>query len=116
MPSQPWLARISSVIGSLGLALLLSTTASAGVLSPCTLQITHSDGGVSTRQVTAGQCANNSIPQGVTQIAVGNGTGQGRLTAFQSRNCTGSVVGQGPSPVFFSPPASVGSVRIDSCP
>ncbi|WP_159048558.1 hypothetical protein [Streptomyces sp. NRRL F-4489] len=52
----------------------------------------------------------------ITQIVVGNGTGHGSLTAYQFPNCTGNVVRQGPSPVFFNPPATVGAVRIDSCP
>lgn len=116
MPSLPWLARTSSAIGSLGLALVLATAASAAPLSPCSLQVTHSDGSVSTRPAATGQCINNSVTTDVTQIAVGNATSQGSLTAFQFGNCTGNIVGQGQSPVFFNPPATVGSVRIDSCP
>lgn len=116
MSSLPWLARTSSVIGSFGLALILASAASAAAQSTCTLQVTHSDGGVSTRQVSTGQCVSNSVTTNATQIAVGNATSQGRLTAFQFSNCTGSVVGGGQSPVFFNPPATVGSVRIDACP
>ncbi|KUL55328.1 hypothetical protein ADL22_00020 [Streptomyces sp. NRRL F-4489] len=98
------------------MALALATAASAAPLSPCTLQVVHSDGSVSSRQVAVGQCVRISVFTDITQIVVGNGTGHGSLTAYQFPNCTGNVVRQGPSPVFFNPPATVGAVRIDSCP
>ncbi|WP_372405105.1 hypothetical protein [Streptomyces luteireticuli] len=115
MPSLPRLARISSVIGSLGAALVLATSASAAPLAACSLQI--DDGTtVSSRQVAVGQCVNPSLTTHIHSVTVGSRAGSGSMTAFQSRNCTGNVVRQGQSPMYFNPPVGIGSVRIDSCP
>ncbi|MEU3756828.1 hypothetical protein AB0H17_29430 [Streptomyces olivoreticuli] len=115
MPSLPWLARTSSVIGSLGIAAVLATAASAAPLATCTLQI-DSSSGVSSRQVTPGQCVNPSVTFGINSIAVGNASANGSVTVFQSRDCTGTIIRQGPTPMSFNPPATIGSVHIDSCP
>ncbi|WP_159048657.1 hypothetical protein [Streptomyces sp. NRRL F-4489] len=109
------LARGGGAFGSLGLALVLATAASAAPVRTCTLQI-DSTSGVSSRQVTAGQCVTPSVRFGIRGIALGNGSAQGSLTVFRFANCAGSVIRQGQTPIFFTPPATIGSVRIDSCP
>ncbi|MFI1801915.1 methyltransferase domain-containing protein [Streptomyces sp. NPDC020379] len=115
MPSLPWLARTSSVIGSVGLAVVLATAASAAPLATCSLQV--DDGTtVSSREVSVGQCVNPSLTTHIQSVAVGSRAGSGSMTVFQFRNCTGNVVRQGPSPMFFNPSVTIGSVRIDSCP
>ncbi|WP_414167380.1 hypothetical protein ACMATS_07445 [Streptoverticillium reticulum] len=115
MPRLPWLARTSSAIGSLGAALVLATSASAATLGTCSLQI--DDGtAVSSREVAVGQCVNPSLTTHIHSVAVGSRAGSGRVTVFQSRNCTGNIVRQGASPMYFNPPVSIGSVRVDSCP
>lgn len=115
MPSLPWLARTSSAIGSLGAALVLATSASAAPLAPCGLQV--DDGTtVSSREVAVGQCVNPSLTTHIHSVAVGSRAGSGGMTVFQSRNCTGSIIRQGASPMYFDPPTHIGSVRIDRCP
>ncbi|WP_269857645.1 hypothetical protein [Streptomyces sp. RPT161] len=115
MPSLPWLARTGSVIGSLGVAVVLATAASAAPLAPCSLQIDNGTT-VSSRNVTVGQCVNPSLRTHIKSVAVGNRAGNGSTTVFRSSNCTGGIVRQGQSPMFFNPPTNIGSVRIDSCP
>lgn len=111
-PPRP--ARTGATIGSLGLAVVLATATTASAAA-CTLQI--DDGTtVSSRQVTVGQCVNPSLANHIHSIAVGSRAGQGRMTVFTSRNCTGGIVRQGAGPMFFTPPVTIGSVRIDACP
>ncbi|MFE3504944.1 hypothetical protein [Kitasatospora sp. NPDC059160] len=109
------LVRTGGTIGSIALATVLATAATAASAGPTSLQI--DDGTtVSSRQVTVGQCVNPSLTTHIQSIAVGNRAGSGSATVFQSRNCTGTVIRQGRSPLFFNPPTSIGSVRIDSAP
>ncbi|WP_042389532.1 hypothetical protein [Streptacidiphilus melanogenes] len=110
-----WLARTGGTLGSLALTAVLATATTAVSLGAATLQI--DDGTtVGSRQVAVGQCVNPSLTTHIQSIAVGSRTGNGSMTVFQSRNCTGNVIGQGASPMFFNPPTAIGSVRIDGAP
>ncbi|MFF2081348.1 hypothetical protein ACFVXG_42085 [Kitasatospora sp. NPDC058162] len=110
------LVRTGGTIGSIALAAVLATaTTAAAAGGPASLQI--DDGTtVSSRQVVVGQCVNPSLTTHIESVAVGSRAGSGRMTVFQFRNCTGNVIRQGQSPMFFNPPTTIGSVRIDATP
>ncbi|MEV7603006.1 hypothetical protein AB0O91_37130 [Kitasatospora sp. NPDC089797] len=111
---SPRPARTATAVATAALAAVLAAATTAAAATP-SLQI--DDGTtVSSRQVAVGQCVNPSLTTHIESVAVGSRAGNGSMTVFRFRNCTGAVVRQGPSPMYFNPPATIGSVRIDSAP
>ncbi|MER7845459.1 hypothetical protein ABTZ03_16110 [Kitasatospora sp. NPDC096077] len=111
---SPRSARTRTAVGLAALAAVVATATTAVAATP-SLQI--DDGTtVSSRQVAVGQCVNPSLTTHIHSIAVGSRAGNGSMTVFRFRNCTGDIVRRGQSPMFFVPPATIGSVRIDSAP